>query len=504
MNSLRSLIVLCCVTSMLVGCSLAPKYERPQFDMPKSWRKVDLGKPPLQVDWWVRFTDPVLTTLINEALKHNHDLEISLANIRSAAAQAGVSSAALFPQVTAQGSAQGQLVSNRTANAAFDNPGMSQEFTSHQGTFNASWELDFFGKIRNQYTMLTDVLMNTVISHEAKRLSIAAQTAKTYFALLAADMQLETARRTLKTREKALGIYTSRYEQGDITELDWQRARAAVETARAQLHQSTIAVDNAEAGLAVLLGRSPRELMDNKVPRGKSLRHLPAPPVLPQGIPSQLLFRRPDIRAAEFLIMANNANIGVARARFFPSISLTGMLGTMSASVTHLFSGPAGAWSYGITGNVPLLDFGNNWYNLKDAEARKAAAIGTYRKTVQAAFRDIRTSLTQQTETRHVVDSMQRQVQSLRRAVDIAQLQYDNGYTDYLTVLDAERELFTAELSYATALQNRLNATVDVCQALGGGWFDKGAAPDFPIIDTDKLIEAETNEKLPKPVPPKK
>ena len=485
------------VTASLLGCSFAPRYERPNFDMPQSWRKVDLGQAPLNTDWWTRFKDPVLTKLIEQTLEKNRDLASSMANIRSAAAQAGISSSALFPQVSGSAQATAELASNRRANVNYDAPTMSQSYTNYQGLFSASWELDFWGKIRNQYTMLTDVLMNTIISHEALRLSLAAQTAQTYFALLASDMQLETARRTLKTRQSALKIYTSRYEQGDITELDWQRARAAVETARAQVHQSAIAVDSAEAALAVLLGRSPREIIEEAMPRGKSIRHLPAPPVLPAGLPSELLMRRPDIRASEFLIMAYNANIGVAKAQFFPSISLTGTLGTVSSSMGNLFSSPAGTWSYGITGTIPILDWGRNWYNLKDAEARKEGSIALYQKTVQAAFQDIRTSLTEQRESEHVVKSIQRQVNSLRRAVDIAQLQYDNGYTDYLTVLDAERELFSAELNLASALQSRLNAVVAVCQSLGGGWAEKDEKASFPI-DTDKLVEAKTGQKMPK------
>lgn len=482
------------LASLLLGCSFAPRYERPEFDMPKQWRKVDLGQSPLNTDWWTRFQDPVLTALIEEALKKNRDLASSMANIRSAAAKAGVSASALFPQLSGSAQATGELASNRRANTNFDTPTLSQDYTNYQAAFSASWELDFWGKIRNQYTMLTDILMNTVISHEALRLSVASQTAQTYFALLASDMQLETARRTLRTRQAALRIYTSRYEQGDITELDWQRARAAVETARAQVHQSTIAVDNAEGALAVLTGRSPREIIENAMLRGKSIRHLPAPPVLPADLPSELLMRRPDIRAAEFMIMAYNANIGVARAQFFPSISLTGTLGSVSSSVNHLFSGPAGMWSYGITGTVPILDWGRNWYNLKDAEAQKDASIAVYQKTVQKAFQDIRSSLTAQREAAHVVKSMQSQVNSLRRAVDIAQLQYHNGYTDYLTVLDAERELFSAELNLASALQSRLNAVVSVCQSLGGGWSDKTEKPPFPI-DPDKVVPTQAVSK---------
>ena len=265
-----------------------------------------------------------------------------------------------------------------------------------------------------------------------------------------------------------------------------------METARAQVHTSTVSVDQAEAALAVLLGRSPRDIINRAMPRGQAIGMLPSPPVLPEGLPSELLERRPDVRAAEYMIMAYNANIGVARAQFFPSISLTGMLGTLSAAVGNLFTGPAGAWSYGATGTLPILDFGRNWYNLKDAEAQKKAAIAVYRKTVQTAFKDIRTSLTSQREADAIVRSMQIQVESLRRSVDIARLQYDNGYTDYLTVLDAERQLFAAELQLASALRDRLDAVVSVCMALGGGWEDPGKSPSFPVVNTERLLQEET------------
>ncbi|WP_301188224.1 TolC family protein, partial [uncultured Desulfovibrio sp.] len=247
---------------MLAACSLAPRYERPEQDIPAEWRSVDLGSAPLDTDWWTRFNDPVLTALVNDALARNQDIAESLARIDAAAAQVGVATAALFPQVSGAGSAMAQGASEKGPNTMpFDQSGMSRWTTQYQGALSAGWELDFWGKYRNQRTMLSDVLMNSVISHEALRLSVAGQTAQGYFALLALDMQLETARRTLKSREESFGIYTSRYEQGDITELDWQRARAEVETARAQVHTSTVAVDQAEAALAVLIGRSPREII---------------------------------------------------------------------------------------------------------------------------------------------------------------------------------------------------------------------------------------------------
>lgn len=477
---------------MLASCSFAPRYERPEQDLPKEWRAIDMGDKPLNTDWWVRFNDPVLTALISQALLQNQDLAESLARVDSAAAKVGTATSALFPQVSAAGSAKAQGVSEKTPNTIpFDQSGLSRSTTQYTGELSATWELDLWGKYRNQRTMLSDVLMNTVIGHEGLRLTVAGQTAQAYFALLALDMQLETARRTLKSRQESFGIYTSRYEQGDITELDWQRARAEVEIARAQVHNSTVAVDQAEAALAVLIGRSPREIIEAAMPRGTDIAKMPSPPVLPAGLPSELLMRRPDIRAAEYLVMAYNANIGVARAEFFPSISLTGMLGTLASGVGNLFTGPAGAWSYGVSGTLPVLDFGRNWYNLKDAEAQKRAAIATYRKTVQTAFEDIRNSLTSQREAGAIVDANEIEVKSLRRATDLARLQYDNGYTDYLTVLDAERQLFSAELTLATALRNRLNAVVSVCMALGGGWQDSGATPSFPIVDTPGLLKSE-------------
>ncbi|MEG6502614.1 TolC family protein, partial [Desulfovibrio sp. 1214_IL3152] len=226
---------------MLSACSLAPRYERPEMDMPAQWRTVDMGAAPLNTDWWNRFNDPVLTALVDEALKNNQDIAESLAKIDSAASQVGIATANLLPSVSGSASSMAQGASEKTPNTIpFDKSGLSRTTSTNQAALSASWELDLWGKNRNSYTMLSDVLMSTVIGHEGLRLSVAGQTAQSYFALLALDMQLDTARRTLKTREDAFSIYSSRYKQGDITELDWQRARAEVEIARAQVHTSTV------------------------------------------------------------------------------------------------------------------------------------------------------------------------------------------------------------------------------------------------------------------------
>ncbi len=482
-KTLQILTVLFCA-GVLSACSFAPDYERPEMEMPEAWQGVNLGPAPLEQDWWKRFNDPVLNALIEEAIRNNQDLDEALAKIDSAASQVGTARSALFPNITGTGSATGDSVSlvgpnGDASREQYDTGALSRRTETYTGALSTSWEIDLWGKYRNAYTGLSDVLLNTKVGYEALRLSVAGQTAQSYFALLALDMQLETAKRTLKSREEGLKIYNTRYQQGDITELDWLRAKSEVETARASMLTTIVQLDAAEASLAVILGRSPRDIMNKNTERGVSIEKLPTPPALPAGLPSELLLRRPDIRAAEYMVMAYNANIGVVKADLFPSISLTGSLGTLSASTMDLFSGPAGTWSYGANVVVPLLDFGRRWYAIKDAEALKRQSIALYRKTVQKAFQDIRTALTAQRESGAIVASIQAQVDNLRRASELARLQYDNGYTDYLTVLDSERQLFSAELQLATVMSDRLNSIVAVCMALGGGWSE--VQPSQPI-----------------------
>ncbi len=499
----KKLVVLLCglSVSVLSACSFAPEYERPAIDMPEAWKKVEVSSPTLEQDWWKRFEDPILTALIEEALKNNIDLEESLAALDSAAAQLGTSRSALFPNLTGTGSAgaSGSSITGPNGDAQreqYDNGILERNTTSYSFGLSTSWELDLWGKYRNAYTGLSDVLLSTKVGYEALRLSIAGQTAKTYFSLLALDMQLATAKRTLESREEGLEIYSVRFNQGDITELDLLRAKSEVETARASMLTSMVEINNVESALAVLLGRSPREIMSGTVERGMKIEEMPSPPAIPEGLPSELLMRRPDVRAAEYMVMAYNANIGVAKADFFPSISLTGSLGTLSGAAVALFSGPAGTWSYGISGTLPIFDFGRRWYAVEDAEAQKRRSVALYRKTVQEAFQDIRTSLTAQRMSKEIVDTIQAQVDNMRRATELARLQYDNGYADYLTVLDAERGLFEVELQLAAVMSNRLSAVVDVCMALGGGWMETSVSLQEEGAEREAMGTTETLEPV--------
>lgn len=482
------LAITLCLVSLLGACSLAPDYNRPEMDIPTEWRTIDTGTEALSTTWWDRFQDPVLSTMIVEALANNQDIAEALAKLASAQAQLGVATTALLPTVTGTAGAAAQGASAKAPNAPSYNSGPlspSRSTTQYDATLGASWELDLWGKYRNQYTALSDFLLSSSVGYEGTRLMVSGQTAQGYFTLRALDMQLETARRTLKTREEALKIYEVRYTRGDITELNYLQAKNEVEVARAQLHTTITGLDQAEASLAVLLGRSPRDIMTKAVERGTTIATTTVVPVLPEGLPSQLLTRRPDVRSAEYMVMAYNANIGAVRAEYFPSISLTGALGTMSSSMANLFTGgPAGLWSYGAQATMPLIDFGRTWYRVKDAEAQKQASIAVYRKTVQTAFKDLRVALTQQREADAIVRSYQAQVDNMTRATQLARIQYDNGYTDYLTVLDSERQLFTAEMQLASALRDRLSAVVAVCMALGGGWEDVQPAPATNTTET--------------------
>ena len=239
-------------------------------------------------------------------------------------------------------------------------------------------------------------VLGTEAAQRGMRLSIAAQTSNAYFLLRSLDLQLSTAERTVKTRTDALRIYTARYEQGLISELDLSRAKTEVETAKTALYQTRISRDAAESALEALLGRSPKDIMDGTVQRGMTLESIPTPPVIPAGVPSDLLERRPDIQQAEMAVKSANANIGVAKAAWFPAISLTGLFGVVSPELHTLMSNPLQTWSYGGAASLPLLDFGRVKYGVEAAEAKQRESLATYEKTVQGAFKEMRDALTRQ------------------------------------------------------------------------------------------------------------
>ncbi len=446
----------------LAGCSFAPDYQRPQMELPQTWTTTPGQPERLDEQWWKRFGDPALNELVQEALTANRDIAAAVAKVDYARAQLGSARAELFPLLSGQGQGTQTWVDNTKITTGAESP--------FSVGFGASWELDLWGKLRNAREAALYQLLGTEEAQRGVRLSIAAQTANAYFLLRSLDLQMATAERTVKSREDALKIYTARYEQGLISELDLSRAKTEVETAKTSLYQTRIARDASDSALSALLGRSPKAIMEGSVPRGKELETIPTPPVIPAGVPSELLDRRPDIQQAEMNVKSANANIGVAKAAWFPSISLTGAFGVISPELHSLMSNPLKTWSYGGAASVPLLDFGRVGYGVDAAEAKQREALAGYEKTVQSAFKDMRDALTRQQEMNNVVASLERMVKGLRLSVELATMRYDNGYSAYLEVLDAERSLFDSELQLAAARSERLSSIVNVCLALGGGW----------------------------------
>ncbi|GAB7498187.1 MULTISPECIES: efflux transporter outer membrane subunit [Bilophila] len=445
----------------LAGCSFAPDYQRPKMELPQAWKDPGKGEQ-LDEQWWKRFDDSTLNALVQEALIANRDIAAAVARVDYARAQLGVARAELLPLLSGQAQGTQTWVDNTKITSGSQSP--------FSAGFGATWELDLWGKLRNAKEAAMYQVLGTEAAQRGMRLSIAAQTSNAYFLLRSLDLQLSTAERTVKTRTDALRIYTARYEQGLISELDLSRAKTEVETAKTALYQTRISRDAAESALEALLGRSPKDIMDGTVQRGMTLESIPTPPVIPAGVPSDLLERRPDIQQAEMSVKSANANIGVAKAAWFPAISLTGLFGVVSPELHTLMSNPLQTWSYGGAASVPLLDFGRVKYGVEAAEAKQRESLATYEKTVQGAFKEMRDALTRQQEMSNVVASLERMVKELRLSVELANTRYDNGYSSYLEVLDAERSLFDSEMQLAAARSERLSSIVNVCLALGGGW----------------------------------
>ncbi|BBH12306.1 efflux transporter outer membrane subunit [Chromobacterium haemolyticum] len=450
------------VALALTACAVGPDYSRPKLELPDS---AQAQSPAIAMDWWKQFNDPVLDQLIAEALEHNQDLAAAAARVDEAAAQAGIARAQLLPALNANAGYQRGRTSTATTT-----PGAPLVSDVRNANLTASWELDLWGKLRRGNEAARADFAASRFARDSSKLAIAAQTAQTYFQLRAYDAQLDIAKRTLQSREESLKLQTKRFKGGLISELDQQQAEAEAASARAKVPQIASALAQTESALGVLLGYSPKQLVAGGIQRGQSLDALSAPPEVPAGLSSSLLERRPDIAASEQQLIAANARIGVARAAYFPSISLSGALGSQSLSLDTLFTGPTRTWSF--VGNLaaPVFNFGQTGYAVDAANARQKQALAQYQKTVQSAFKDALDALSGYSAARDIQAAQTTQFQALNKSLRLANLRYDNGYASYLDVLDAQRNSFQAELGLVSAKLDQLNAVVGLYKALGGGW----------------------------------
>jgi len=450
--------------SLVAGCRVGPNYHRPVVQPPTAFR--DLSENPqaqaqaasyADLPWWQVFQDPQLQELIRTALKQNYDLQLATERINAARAQVAISRSRLFPQVQGNGDFSG---------------GKEHNFQTKSNflllTADAAFQLDFFGRLRRATEASRAELLATEDARQTVILTLVSDVASAYFALLQLDLQLQITRETVKTQQDSVKLTKLRVEHGVATRLDVLQAQQVLDSANAQIPDLERRIAQEENAISILLGNYPQA-----VPRGRPLVEQPLPPEVPPGMPSSLIERRPDIREAEQVLVSANAQIGVAKAQFFPQIALTGSGGGSfgrSSAFSSLMSSQVGIWSYGAQMSQPIFTGGALRGNLRAAESQHQQALISYRQTIQRAFGDVSDALIGYEKLHQVRVRQEDTVKDLQESVRLSDMRYKGGTTTYLEVLDGQRSLFSAELTLAEARGTEYQSLVQLYRALGGGW----------------------------------
>ncbi|MCB1966327.1 MAG: efflux transporter outer membrane subunit [Candidatus Accumulibacter sp.] len=447
----------------LSGCMLGPDYQRPGVAAPASFQYATKDViDSSDTLWWRQFEDPVLDGLVDEALAHNSNIAIAAANVEQAAALLPQVRSQLFPQV-GYGAGAGRARSLEPAFAAHL-PDYPNPTASYQAGLSASWEIDLWGRVQRQSeATLADVLA----TNEARRgvvLSLVASVANAYLQLRGLDAQLLVARQTLQTYAESVDLFKLQFKYGQVSQMNVAQAESQYQSAAAQIPLIESNIAQTQTSLAVLIGRNP-----GPIARGKSVDELTLPAV-PAGVPSQLLERRPDLLQAEQQLIAANAQIGAAKALYFPAISLTGTYGNASADLSKLFSGPAGVWSYAGSLAGPIFTFGAVSGQVAQAEAGQRAALLNYQLSIRNAFADVDNALAANSHLREQLQAQIGLVAALKEYTGLSRKLYEGGYADYSTVLQAEQALFPAELNLMSIRAQLLISSVNIYKAMGGGW----------------------------------
>ena len=446
----------------LSGCLLGPDYQRPVVDTPPAFRFAESdAKDLVNTAWWEQFQDPALNELIATALADNLDVKTAAARVEQFRGQFVTTRSQLFPQVAAGIDAQRQRVPLGTTELP---PGVGSVFNQYQATLSASWEIDFFGKLRRQTEAARANLLASEEGRRATILTLVASVASSYVNLLSLDRQLDIAKSTVASRASSVSVFQLRFTGGEVSQMELAQSQSEYQASLASIPQIELQIAQQEDALSILLGHNPEVIV-----RDRELDDL-ALPAVPAGLPSELLERRPDLRQAEQDLIAANALIGAARALYFPSISLTGLLGTASGQFSSLFTGPARVWSYAGAVTLPIFTAGSIGGQVKQAEAQQQQALFQYQKAIQVAFQEVADALISLQKTREQLVVQGNQVDALRTYARLARLRFEGGYTSYIEVLDAERSLFNAQLSYAQTQGTVFTSTVSLYKAMGGGW----------------------------------
>src|SRR5579864_377009 len=449
---------------LLAGCAVGPKYHRPTLQTPTAFRDVTEDSQQqaqaasyADLPWWQVFQDSKLQELIRTALKQNYDLQLATERINAARAQVAITRSGLFPQVS--------------ANANFN--GGKDSATRFKYNFltlvgDAAFQLDLFGRLRRATEASRAELLATEDARQTVILTIVGDLASDYFTLLQLDLQLQITRETVKTQTDSVKLTQLRLDRGVATKLDVLQAQQVLDTANAQIPDLERLIAQEEDAISILLGDYPHD-----VPRGLPLMEQTIPPEVPAGLPSSIMERRPDIREAEQILIASNAEIGVAKAQFFPQIALTGSGGGAfgrSSVFSSLMASQIGIWSYGAEVSQPIFTGGALRGNLRLAKSEDRQALIAYRQTIQHAFGDVSDALIGYEKLHQVRLRQQDTVSDLEDTVGTSLIRYRGGITTYLEVLDGQRSLYSAELTLAQARGNEYQSLVQLYRALGGGW----------------------------------
>jgi len=459
------------LVAALAGCAVGPNYQRPALDTPADYRTAasDTNAPAgtntfADLGWWEVFQDPQLTGYLNEALTNNWDIKIAAARVLQAAASLQVTRSQFFPTVNAGGDLWTTRASEKGPSPLPSSLNPQRDYGDVFASMPA-YEVDLWGKLRRENEAARAQLLATQDAQRTVRQTLVAQVATAYLELLALDHDLEIAQRTYQVRTNSLALTAAREEYGVAAMQDVAQAKILVYGAEASIVDIQRQREQQENTLCLLLGRNP-----GPIQRGEGFAAQQVRAQVPAGLPSSLLERRPDIRLAEEQLVAANANIGVAKAAFFPQVTLTGFYGYQTVALSDLFSAPARTWQFGPAVTMPLFTGGRLRGNLKVAKAQFDEALALYQRSVQNAFREVSDSLIAYQRTREFRSRQEARTQANREATQLANIRYDGGVTSYLEVLYNEQELFTAELNLAQAQLNELLSVVQLYRALGGGW----------------------------------
>jgi multidrug efflux system outer membrane protein len=453
----------------LAGCTVGPDYVRPKVEAPQAWR-IDYPKAAdvANLKWWEQFGDPVLNELVETALRDNRDLRVAAARVDQFLGALTATGSQLYPQIGYGGDASRSHAS-AVAMPPLP-PGADRYFSLYKVSLGASWQTDLFGRVRR----LNEAAQAQVYASEQGQrgvvLSLVSGVATSYIALRALDRQLEIAQATLRNFEATMRVFDLRFKAGVVAMTEVSQVRSQVQQARAAipgLEQAILAQENM---LSILLGRSP-----GPIARGKSIDQLMAP-LIPADLPSTLLLRRPDIMQAEQNLIAANANIGAARALYYPNLSISAALASTSTAFGNLLSGPAGAGLLAASLTGPVFTFGGIEGQVASAEAGERAALAGYQQTVLNAFRETNDALSGSQKRQQEFDLQRERVVALREFARLSNLRFDKGVSGYLEVLVAENELFAAELASVGLQAARYAQIVNVYGAMGGGWVDSAVS----------------------------